>query len=106
LLRQFQIEVEKNFKKNHKVSFYAQLLKKSPKTIANQFKILGQECPSKIIQQRIIVEAKRYLLYSNLSIKEIAFNLGFDHAPAFSHYFKAVTGVSPSHFKTTHREKQ
>lgn len=99
LLRQFKILLEKNYRTYHKVSDYAQLLNKSPKTIANQFKLLGQESPSMMIQERIIIEAKRYLLYSTLSIKEIAFKLGFEEAPSFSHYFKSKTSLSPNHFK-------
>lgn len=102
LLRQFKILLEKKYREYHKVSDYAELLNKSPKTIANQFNLLGQESPSMLIQQRIIIEAKRYLLYSSLSIKEIAFNLGFEEAPSFSHYFKSKTGISPRHFKEIH----
>ena len=99
LLRQFKILLEKNYRTQHKVKDYADLLNKSPKTISNQFKRLGQESPSMMIQQRIITEAKRYLLYTSLSIKEIAFALGFEDAPSFSHYFKAKSGISPKHFK-------
>ena len=99
LLRQFKILLEKNYRKYQKVSDYAKLLHKSPKTIANQFKLLGEESPSMLIQQRIIIEAKRYLLYSTLSVKEIAFKLGFDDPTSFSHYFKSRTSLSPRHFK-------
>ena len=99
LLRQFKILLEQHYKQFHKVNDYAKLLNKSPKTLSNQFKKLGQESPSMMIQQRIIIEAKRYLLYSQLSIKEIAFKLGFEDASALSHYFKSKTGISPSHFK-------
>lgn len=99
LLRQFKLLLEKNYKKNHMVQDYANLLNKSPKTIANQFKLLGQVSPSLMIQQRIIAEAKRYLLYSTLSVKEISFKLGFDDPPSFSNYFKNKTSLSPMHFK-------
>ncbi|MEM7373054.1 MAG: AraC family transcriptional regulator [Bacteroidota bacterium] len=98
LLRQFKILLEKNYKQYHKVKEYASLLNKSPKTIANQFKILGQKSPSAMIQDRIIAEAKRYILYSSLSVKEIAYNLGFEDAPSFSNYFKSKTGISPKYF--------
>ncbi|MFT5168160.1 MAG: AraC-like DNA-binding protein [Saprospiraceae bacterium] len=100
LLRQFKILLEKKYKEYHKVSDYANLLNKSPKTITNQFKLLGQESPSVLIQQRIIIEAKRYLISSSLSIKEIVFNLGFDDAPSFSHYFKSKTTFAPKYLMT------
>ena len=103
LLRQFRILVEKNYTAHHKVSDYAKLLNKAPKTIANQFKLLGQESPSKIIQQRILAEAKRYLLFSPLSVKEIGFKLGFEDANSFSHFFKRITNIAPSEFRMSHQ---
>ena len=102
LLRQFKILLEKNYRKLHKVSEYADMLHKSPKTISNQFKLLDQESPSMMIQQRIIIEAKRYLLYSPLSIKEIAYSLGFEDAPTFSHYFKSKVTLSPKKYRESH----
>ena len=105
LVRQFHLFLEKNYRKFHKVSDYAQLLNKSPKTIANQFKILGLESPSKLIQQRILLEAKRYLIYSELSIKEVAFHLGFEDAAAFSNYFKNRTSLTPGQFRGIYFKK-
>jgi len=99
LLRQFNILLEKNYSKHHLVKDYARLLNKSPKTMANQFKLLGQESPSLMIQHRIVIEAKRYLLFSPLSVKEIAFKLGFKDATTFSHFFKKKVSISPSAFK-------
>jgi len=99
LFRQFRLLLEKNYKQLHKVSDYARLLNKSPKTITNQFKLMEYESPSNMIQGRITSEAKRYLLYSQLSVKEIAFKLGFDNSSSFSNYFKSKTSVSPKNFK-------
>ena len=98
-LRQFRILLEKNYKELHKVSDYAKLLNKSPKTLTNQFKILQQDSPSMMIQQRIVIEAKRYLMHSPLSIKEIAFQLGFDNPSSFSNFFKKKTTLAPKKFK-------
>lgn len=105
LVRQFHLFLEKNYRKLHKVSDYAQLLNKSPKTLSNQFNILGLENPSKLIQQRILLEAKRYLMYSDLSIKEIAFHLGFADTGAFSHYFKNRTSLTPGQFRDAYPKK-
>ncbi len=102
LLRQFNILLEKHYREYHQVKDYAKLLNRSPKTIANQFKILGQESPSMMIQQRLIIEAKRYLLYAELSVKEIAFKLGFEDASAFSHFFKSKTRMAPKTFREMH----
>ena len=102
LLRQFNILLEKHYREFHQVKEYAQLLNRSPKTIANQFKLLGQESPSMMIQQRLVIEAKRYLLYAELSVKEIAFRLGFEDASTFSHFFKSKTGAAPKKFRAMH----
>jgi YesN/AraC family two-component response regulator len=52
-----------------------------------------------MIQERIILEAQRLLLYSNLNINQVGYRLGFDDASYFVKYFKKYTGVSPSEFK-------
>ena len=52
-----------------------------------------------IIQQRQITEAKRRLVKSEITIKELAYNLSFDSMSSFSRFFKKHTGVSPSDFK-------
>lgn len=105
LVRQFRILLEMNYKKYHKVSDYAQLLNKSPKTLSNRFKSLDLLSPKEMIIERIFTEAKRYLLFTELSIKEIAFNLGFDDIPSFSHFFKNRANISPKQFKINQRKK-
>jgi AraC family transcriptional activator of pobA len=101
MLRKFNLLVEANFKTEHSVSFYAQQLCKSPKTLSNLFAIYNQKTPSQIIQERIIAEAKRLLLYTDKSIKQITFELGFEDVSYFSNFFKKNAGVSPSDFKAS-----
>ncbi|HAA15173.1 MAG TPA: AraC family transcriptional regulator [Cytophagales bacterium] len=103
LLRQFRILLEKHFLEEHGVSYYAKRLYRSPKTIANQFKLLGQESPRIMIQKRILAEGKRYLLYSELSVKEMSFKLGFGSPNAFSHFFKKIVGISPTQFRKAYQ---
>src|ERR1700741_4803927 len=68
IIRKFNLLVEANFKSEHSVSFYADQLFKSPKTLSNLFAIFNQKTPSQMIQDRIIVEAKRLLYYTDKSI--------------------------------------
>ncbi|MBK1896633.1 helix-turn-helix domain-containing protein [Chryseobacterium paridis] len=99
IIRQFNLLVEKNYKSEHSVKFYADQLNKSPKTLSNFFNLYNNGTPSEIIQQRIILEAKRLLLYTNKSAKEIAYELGFEEVAYFSSFFKRSTGASPVLFK-------
>ncbi len=98
LLRKFNLLVDTHFKKEHSVAFYAELLHKSPKTLSNSFGKLDKS-PLKIIHDRIILEAKRLLRYTDKSAKQIAYEVGFDDASHLSRLFKKQTGTSPSQFK-------
>ena len=99
IVRKFNVLVEMHFHTKHKVSEYAELLHKSPKTLANVFAQYDAQSPSQIINNRIVLEAKRLLLYTDKSAKEIAFELGYDDAAVFSRFFKKQTGTSPSNYK-------
>ncbi len=98
LLRSFNFLVEQHFKKEHSVSFYAEQLFKSPKTLSNNFAKLNRS-PLQIIHQRIVLEAKRLLTYTDKTAKEIAYEVGFDDASHLSRLFKKYTSQSPSDFK-------
>ncbi|GGD18106.1 helix-turn-helix domain-containing protein [Hyunsoonleella pacifica] len=98
LLREFNMLVESHFKIEHSVSFYADKLFKSPKTLSNNFAKLNTS-PLQIIHERIILEAKRLLIYTDKTAKEIAYDVGFDDASHLSRLFKKHTDLSPSDFK-------
>lgn len=99
LVRKFHILVEQHFKVKHKVSDYADLLFKSPKTLSNLFKKIGAHSPLKVINNRVLLEAKRLLLYSDKTAEEVAYEVGFNDAGHFSKFFKKHTGMPPTLFK-------
>jgi AraC family transcriptional activator of pobA len=99
LIRQFNLLVEIHFRKERQLSFYADLLNKSPKTISNYFSLYSKKTPLQIIQERIITEAKRLFYYTDKSVKEIADEIGFEDAAHFSKFFKKCTSQSPSELK-------
>ncbi len=99
LLRQYNLEVERHYRKEHQVQFYAGLLNKSPKTIANIFSLYGSKTPLQVIHERIIAEARRLFFYTDKSVKEIADYLGFTDAAHFSKFFKKHTLQNPSDLK-------
>jgi len=98
-LAKFNLLIDKFYKQEKLVGFYASKLHIS----ANYLNILCkkhlQVSATKLIQQRVLLEAKRLLQTTELSIKEIAFELGFvDHA-YFSNFFKAQSGLTPTQFR-------
>lgn len=100
IVRQYNLLVEKNYKVEHRVKFYADQLNRSPKTLANLFALYNDKSPLTIIQERVLLEAKRLLLYTDKSAKEIAYELGFADAAHFSAFFKKLTSHAPSDFRS------
>ncbi|MEN8928257.1 MAG: helix-turn-helix transcriptional regulator [Flavobacteriales bacterium] len=99
LIREFNFLVETHFKTKHSVSDYADLLFKSPKTLSNLFSKVGSKTPLQYIHDRKMLEARRLLIHSKESIKQIAFEVGFEDIQSFSRFFKKNEGVSPSKFQ-------
>ncbi len=99
IIREYNILVEKHFREFHHVKDYANLLFKSPKTLSNLFPKYSDKSPLAVIHERIVLEAKRLLLYSDKSTHEIAQELGYKDPAHFSKFFKKQEGVSPSNFR-------
>ncbi|KXX68652.1 AraC family transcriptional regulator [Flammeovirga sp. SJP92] len=105
VVKEFNFLVELHFKEKKSVGEYAELLNKSPKTLSNAFKLLGQKSPLQFIQDRIILEARRQIIYTDKSISEIAYELGYDDIQAFSRFFKKMEKLSPSDYRNKYTEK-
>jgi AraC-like DNA-binding protein len=99
----FKDLLEKNFKTIKSVSNYAYDLSVSEKRLNKvTTKILGKT-PKQIIDERVLLEAKRLLAHSNNSIKEIAFGLGFEEPTNFNKYFRKHTNKTPSAFRENYK---
>lgn len=99
VVRKFYNLVDEHFRTKKQVQDYADILYKSPKTLSNIFSICNLPSPLRIIHERVEVEAKRLLLYSNKSVKEITDILGFEDQATFSRFFKKMTGLSAIQFR-------
>jgi len=100
IIREYSYLVEQHYKKYTKVSDYARLLFKSPKTISNIFAKYIDKTPLQIINDRRLIEAKRQLLYTDEPVSTIADDLGFTDIQAFSNFFKKSTKQSPLKFRS------
>ncbi|NVK51920.1 MAG: helix-turn-helix domain-containing protein [Flavobacteriaceae bacterium] len=103
LFKDFSVLVEMNYKTLHAVTEYASRLGVSPKSLAKNFQKVGTSSPSDFIKNRIVLEAKRLLIYSTNSVKEIAFELGFNDPAYFTRFFTKATSKSPLQFKKEYK---
>ncbi len=99
VMRKFYTLVDEHFREKKQVQEYADMLHKSPKTLANILSTYHQPSAIKIIHNRIVAEAERLLHYTSKSSKEIAMILGFDDHASFSRFFKNATGKSATEFR-------
>jgi len=104
--RRFTQLVEANYKEKHSVADYADILAIAPKTLTHKFKRMNLPQPNEIIKSRIILEAKRLLIYTPKSAKEIAYDLGYEDPAYFSRLFFIKTGDTPLGFKTKYLNHQ
>lgn len=104
-VNQFRTLVEQNFKKIHLVKDYADLLNESPAHLNKIVKGISGENASEFIIKRIVLEAKRLLIYTDLSNKEISFKMNYDDPSYFSRLFRKKVGVSPSEFRIQEKQK-
>jgi AraC family transcriptional activator of pobA len=99
LFKDFSLLVDVHFKTMHTVTDYADKLGVSPKSLTKHFQKSGATTPSDFIKNRIILEAKRMLLYTDNSIKHIAYDLGFNDPAYFTRFFTKAEKKSPKQFQ-------
>lgn len=99
LFVRFRKLLEENYPHIHTVSEYAGLLNVSGKTLTNCTKEVSRQTPLELINERLILEAKRLLSYSEKNINEIGYELGFEDPSYFVKYFKRETKMLPSDFR-------
>jgi AraC-like DNA-binding protein len=99
ILQRLKDAIETNYKSKHSASQYAELLHITPKALAKLTKQHLNKTLSNLINDRIIMEAKRELYMSNKTIKEIAWELGYEDEYYFSRFFKVNTEVSPQLYR-------
>jgi AraC-like DNA-binding protein len=101
ILQKLKDAIEENFKTKHSPADYAELLYISPKALAKITKSHFNKTLSSLINERIIIEAKRELYLTNKTVKEIAWELGYEDEYYFSRFFKVNTDVSPQLYRET-----
>ena len=99
LTKQFMLLVEQHYLDTSSVADYAAMLHVTTNHLIETVKhSLGQPA-GQIIRERLLLEAKRLLRYSDLPVAEIATRLNFEDPSYFSRFFKDKTGFSPTEFR-------
>lgn len=98
-LKAFRNLVNESYKEEHSTSYYAEKLNITPDHLNRIVKSSIGKTAKEYIQTRIITAAKRLLFFSDLSNKEIGFELGFSEPANFSAFFKKCTSLSPTQFR-------
>ena len=99
IVKNFKTIVEQNYNRSHQVKFYADSLNVTPNYLNEVIKSSINVSAKDFIQNRLILEAKRMIVFTEKSGKEIGFDLGFEDPSHFSKFFKSNTGQSLQDFK-------
>lgn len=103
IVRKLSSLIETHFRTHKQVEDYAAMLSMSASSLTKKLQKAGIDSPSLIIRDRIITEAKRLLMYSDKSIKEIADFLGYDDQYYFSRLFSNSAGISPRSYRKNYQ---
>ena len=101
LVKNFRALVEKHYMNWHQVKEYADTLNITPNYLNEVIKLSINASAKDFIQNRLILEAKRLLVFTSKNAKEIGFELGFEDPSHFSKFFKSNTGQSFQLFKNS-----
>lgn len=99
ILKSFKALVDNHFHEWHGTTEYAEQLHITPDHLNRTVKSLIGKTAKEYIQSRIIISAKRLLMFSAQSTKEIAYELGFSEPANFSAFYKNCTNESPQQFR-------
>jgi AraC family transcriptional activator of pobA len=103
--QRFRALLDRSFREQRSVECYAGELGITPTQLNRVCREVLDTSALGALHARLMLEAKRDLAYTRLSVKEVALTLGFVDAAYFARFFKQRTGLSPSEFRTAARRQ-
>lgn len=97
--KNFLALLENNFRRPEGVDFYAEKLFMSARNLNLICQQIMQKSVSELIETRKLIEAKNLLIYTDKTVSEIGFELGYNEKAYFTRVFKKRTGQTPTEFK-------
>ncbi|KWH23910.1 AraC family transcriptional regulator [Burkholderia multivorans] len=101
----FRKLIDQHYQSNLSLQDYASMLAISPVQLRAACASAVAQSPTKMIRARIVTEAKRKLIFGDMSVEQIAFDLGFADAAYFTRFFRREVGQTPSQFRVSARQQ-
>lgn len=102
VFNRFRVLIEDHFKERWSISEYSEQMCLTENRLNRICKDFTDKTAFEILQDRILLEAQRYLVYTNAPLAEIAYSLGLNDAAYFCRFFKKRTGSTPTAYREKH----
>lgn len=99
LLCRYREALENHFRQEKGLEFYARALGVSTQRLNQACKARAGKTSSELLHERLIIEAKRYLIYMEMTVAEIGYELGFEDPAYFSRFFSQRVGRPPGAYR-------
>jgi AraC family transcriptional activator of pobA len=100
-IEKFRSLIDKHFRTEHSLQAYADLVGVSVGQLSRLCREVLGKSSLQVMNDRLIQEAQRELLYTSLPIKQLASELGFEDDAYFSRFFRKHTGVNPKAYRAS-----
>jgi AraC-like DNA-binding protein len=105
LVRQFHLAVEQHFREAHALGAYARMLGVTENHLNDTVRAQTGRSAGELLRRRRLLDAKRMLSHSDMSVSEIGYELGFPDPSYFARFFRRYEEVTPVDFREKIREK-
>jgi AraC family transcriptional activator of pobA len=99
LVARFREKVESHLRMGLSIAQYAKALSVTPARLRAACLEVTEKPPARVVEDRLVLEAKRTLTYTNMTVAQTAYYLGFSDPAYFSRFFSKHAGESPAAFR-------
>lgn len=104
LFRLFRKLLAENYRKEHELQFYADSLHISQTYLSRVIRQISGKTVNNYIAEALYTDARRLLVFTDLTVKEIAEQLGFSDQSSFGKFFKKKSETSPANFRDEYKK--